>query len=153
MPEYKGYGEWLSFITTATGTIPTGTKKVLISDYSGYSYKAQAARTDNGVVYTSYFVISTDLTNKQGLAYYKRILDLWLYFKNQISGTVTIEVKRDSEPTWQDVGEVTLYGAEEILLKHLATDIRGKHFLFKISSTNDFKFLGVMIESLLEGDR
>ncbi|MCJ7790531.1 MAG: hypothetical protein MUP69_10240 [Candidatus Atribacteria bacterium] len=64
-----------------------------------------------------------------------------------------IEVKRDSEPAWQEVGEVTLTGIEEILIEHLAVDIRAKHFLLKFSATNRFKFLGVLTESLLEGDR
>lgn len=148
-----GYGEWLKFITAATGTIPTGTKKVICSDYSGYTYRTQASETDDGAEYVAYFVISTDLTNKKGLAYYKRILDLHLYFKNQISGTVTVEVKRDSEPAWQEVGDVTLTGIEEILVKHLATNIRAKHFLFKLSATNKFKFLGCLFESIKEGNR
>ena len=150
---FVSYGEWVKFITAASGDVPTGTRKVICSDYSGYTYQTQASETDDGETYTSYFVISTDLTNKQGLAYYRRILDLHLYFKNQISGTATIEVKRDSEPAWQDVGEVTLTGAEEILVKHLACDIRAKHFLFKLSATNRFKYLGQLHEFIVEGDR
>ena len=148
-----GYGEWLKFITAAVGTIPTGTKQVICSDYSGYTYRTQASETDDGHIYVAYFVISTDLTNKRGLAYYKRILDLHLYFKNEVSGTAIVEVKRDSEPAWQEVGEVTLTGIGEILIKHLAPKIRAKHFLLKISATNKFKFLGCLFESIKEGKR
>lgn len=143
--------EWVKFITAAVGVIPTGTRKVICSDYTGYTYRTQASETDDGEKYVAYFVISTDLTNKQGLAYYKCILDLHLYFKNEISGIVTVEVRRDSEPAWQEVGEVTLTGLEEILVKHLATDINAKHFLFKLSAENKFKFLGMLTESIKGG--
>ena len=148
-----GYGEWLKFITAAEGIIPTGTTKIVCADYSGYTYRTQASETDDGHIYIAYFVISTDLTNKRGLAYYKGILDLHLYFKNEISGVVMIEVKRDSEPAWQEVGEVALTGVGEILIKHLAPKIRAKHFLFKLSATNKFKFLGCLFEYIKEGDR
>ena len=150
---YVGYGEWLKFITAAEGEIPTGTKKVICSDYSGCTYRTQASEKDDGHIYVAYFVISTDLTNKKGLAYYKRILDLHLYFKSEVSGTAIVEVKRDSEPAWQEVGEVTLTGIGEILIKHLAPKIRAKHFLLKVSATNKFKFLGCLFESIKEGKR
>lgn len=161
--EYIGYGEgdeggadsdgWVKFITAAEGEIPTGTRKVICSDYSGFTYRTQASETDDGAEYVAYFVISTDLTNKQGLSYYKLVLDLHLYFKNETSGTVTVEVKRDSEPSWQEVGDVSLTGVEEILIKHLATKIRAKHYLFKLSATNKFKFLGCLYEFIREGKR
>jgi len=150
---YIGYGEWVKFTTAAVGVVPTGTKKIICSDYYGYTYLTQDSETDDGAEYTAYFVISTDLTNKQGLTYKKRILDLHLYFKNEASGTATVEVKRDSEPDWQEVGDVSLTGVEEILVKHLACDIMAKHFLFKISAVNKFKFLGMLIESVKGGDR
>ena len=150
---YIGYGEWLKFITAAEGVIPTGTRKIICACYSGYTYRTQASETDDGAEYVAYFVISTDLTNKKGLAYYKRILDLHLYFKNEISGTVKVVAKRDSEPAWQEVGEVSLTGIEEISIKHLATDVKAKHFLFKLSAANKFKFLGVLVEFTREGER
>lgn len=147
------HGEWVQFQTAAAGGIPTGTKINICSDYSGYTYQLQRSETDDGEAYTAYFVISTDLTNKQALAFYKRILDLHLYFRNEDSGTVTIEVKRDSEAEWQPVGSVSLEGDEDIIVKHLATDIRAKHFLFKISAANKFRFLGCLYEYIPEGMR
>jgi len=145
-----GYSEWIQFQTAAEGTIPTGTKINICSDYSGYTYKLMRSETDDGEEYTAYFVISTDLTNKRGLAYYKRILDLWLYFNKEDSGSANVYVKRDNEPDWQTVGTVTLTGTEDIVIKHLAPDIRGKHFLFKISASNHFEFLGALFEWPLE---
>lgn len=144
------YGEWLQFQTAALGIIPTGTQLFICSDYSGYTYQLMRAETDDGETYTGYFVVSTDLTEKKGLAFYKRILDLHLYFMSEDSGIATIEVKRDNEASWQSVGEISLVGTEDIIVKHLAPDIRAKVFLFKISATNMFRFLGVLFEYLPE---
>ena len=148
-----GYSAWLQFQTAASGTIPTGTRINICSDYSGYTHQLMRSETDDGLLYTAYFVISTDLSNKQALAFYKRILDLHLYFKSEASGTATIEVKRDNEASWQAVGSVSLTGTAEIIVKHLATRIYAKHFLFKISAANYFRFLGCLFEFLPGGMR
>jgi len=147
------YGDWVEFQTAAQGTIPTGTKIDICSDYSGYTYQSQRSETDDGSAYTAYFVISTDLTDKRGLAFYKRILDLHLYFNSESSGTATVEVKRDHEATWQSVGSVALTGTADIIVKHLAVRIYGKHFLFKISASNHFEFLGCLFQFLRRGMR
>ena len=144
------YGDWVEFQTAAAGTIPTGTNLFICADLSGYSYQLMKSETDDGEEYTAYFVISTDLTNKQGLSFYKRILDLHLYFRSEDSGTATIYVKRDNEAEWQEVGSVSLTGTEDIIVKHLAPDIRAKVFLFKITAANFFRFLGCLFESLPE---
>ena len=147
------YGAWVQFQTAAVGTIPTGTKLDICSDYSGYTYQLQRSETDDGSAYTAYFVISTDLSNKSALAFYKRILDLHLYFNSVASGTATVEVKRDNEAVWQAVGSVALTGTADIIIKHLATRIYGKHFLFKISAANKFEFLGCLFQFVPGGMR
>lgn len=151
--EGTGYSEWLQFQTAAAGIIPTGTLINICSDYSGYTYKLMRSETDDGETYTAYFVISTDLANKQGLAYYKRILDMDLYFNNEDSGTATISVKRDNETSWVSLGSVSLAGDDDIIIKHLAVDVRAKHFLFKISASNHFEFLGVLFQFIPIGMR
>jgi len=148
-----GYSEWILFQTAASGIIPTGTNLFICGDYSGYTYQLMRAETDDGETYIGYFVLTTDLANKSGLSYYKRILDIDLYLKSESAGTIEIYVKRDSEASWVSLGSVSLIGAEEIIIKHLAVDIRAKHFLFKISATNAFRFLGVLFEYLPEDMR
>jgi hypothetical protein len=148
-----GYSEWLEFQTAAAGIIPTGTLINICSDYSGYTYKLMRSETDDGEAYTAYFVISTDLANKQGLSFYKRILDMDLYFNNEDSGTATISVKRDNETSWVSLGSVSLAGDDDIIIKHLAVDVRAKHFLFKISASNHFEFLGVLFQFIPIGMR
>ena len=147
------YGAWVEFQTAASGTIPTGTKINICSDYSGYTYKLQRSETDDGEAYTAYFVISIDLSNKQALAFYKRILDLHLYFKSEDSGTTEVYVKRDNEADWQEVGSVDLTGTAEIIVCDLHPRIYAKHFLFKVSAANAFRFLGCLFEFLPGGMR
>ena len=144
------YGAWIEFQTAASGIIPTGTNLFICADLSGYSYQLMRSETDDGEEYTAYFVVSTDLTNKSGLSFYKRILDLHLYFRSEDSGTATIYVKRDNEAEWQEVGSVSLTGTEDVIVKHLAPDIRAKVFLFKITAANFFRFLGCLFEYLSE---
>lgn len=152
-PQDTVYSEWLQFQTAASGVIPAGTLIVICSDYTGYTYKAQKAETDDGEAYIAYFVFSTDLSNKKALAYYKRILDLYLYFNSEDSGTAEVYVKRDSEASWYYVGSVSLAGTADIIVKHLATRLHAKHFLFKIQAANAFDFLGCLFEFLPGGMR
>lgn len=152
-PQGTSYSAWYEFQTAAVGTIPTGTKIDICSDYSAFTYKLQKAETDDGETYIAYFVFSTDLSNKKALAYYKRILDLYLYFNSEDSGTAEVYVKRDSEASWYYVGSVSLTGTADIIVKHLATRLHAKHFLFKIQAANAFDFLGCLFEFLPGGMR
>lgn len=157
-----GYGEWIKFQTSATGVIPTGTKLSICSDYSGYTYKLNSAFTDDGNGYESYFVLSTDLAQKQGLHIYKRLEDIFSYFAKKESGTAKIYVKRDNEAEWQYAGEISMVGDEDIIVKHLPSenvdsvgdvDFLAKHFLIKFVFENDFEFIGLISEAIPEGVR
>lgn len=149
------YSTWTSFQTSASGTIPTGTLINICSDYSAFTYKLQRSESDDGEFYVGYFVINTDLAEKQGLDIYKRILDLHLYFRCEAFGTAEIHVKRDSEKDWQYLGSVSLADVTEptIIVKHLAVDVRAKDYDFKVSFGNACRFLGVVYEFIPEGDR
>lgn len=120
------------------------------ADTLGYTKKLHDSEEGSNA---SYFVLSTDLTDKKGLSFYKRLLDMNLYVRKESSGTLTIEVKRDNETTWQTVGTIDLTGDEDILIQHLAPDLRGKTFLIKISSTDHYRFLGMLFKFLLVGER
>ena len=160
--EYKGYGEWLSFITAAPGGKPSGYKNDICSDYNGYTYILNRSLTDDGASYESYFVLSTDLSGKQTLHTNKRLLDIFSYFANKGTGTAKVYVKRDTEPAWQYAGEITLTGEQEIIIKHLPSenqdaegdvDYMAKTFLIKWVFENDFEFIGTILESVAIGDR
>ncbi|MBE3086320.1 MAG: hypothetical protein IMZ64_08915 [Bacteroidetes bacterium] len=156
------YGVWVKFQTAAAGTTPTGTNISICSDYSGMTYILNASLTDDGNAYESYFVISTDLADKQGLHFKKRLEDLYSYFEKKDSGTCKIYVKRDNEITWQYAGEISMTGDEDIIIKHLPSenqdssgdvDFLAKHFLIKFTFSNDFEFIGLVTESILIGVR
>jgi len=120
------------------------------ADTSGYTKKLHSVETGSNA---SYFVLSTDLTDKKGLSYDKRLLDLFLYVRKESSGTLTIEIKRNNETTWQSVGTIDLTGDEDILIQHLAPDLRAKTFLIKVSSSDHYRFLGLLFKFLITGER
>jgi len=154
---FYGYGEWVQFQTSASGTIPTGTKVSICSDNSGYTYKLNSSLLDDGKTYKSYFVLSTDLGQKQKLHINKRLQDLYSYFMKKDSGTAKIYVKCDSEAEWQYAGEISMTGDEDIIVKHLPSenvdgsgdvDFFAKHFQIKFVFENDFEFIGLITEAI-----
>lgn len=147
------YSGWIQFQTAASGTIPTGTKLSICSDYSGYTYKLNSAFTDDGNTYESFFVLSTDLAGGQGLHFNKRLLDIFSYFTKQESGTAKIYIKQDNETEWQYAGEISLTGDEDIVIPHLPVDFLAKHYLVKFLFENNFEFIGLITESIPIGGR
>ena len=125
----------------------------LCSDADGNTYAAHNADQDDTSAITSYFVLSTDLTDKQSLRYYKRMLGLHFYYDNAVSGTATIYIKRDNEVSWQNAGTVNMFGDEDIVISYLDPDYRAKSFLIKIESTNPYRFLGMEIDYIVVGER
>ncbi len=125
----------------------------LCSDNAGCSYEAHGAYTDDGDAYTSYFVLTTDFANKSALAYFKRLLRIYLYFRREPLSSVFVYVKRDNELKWQDLGSVNLAGDYDIIRKELVCDVRSKHFLFKIGSSDRFSFVGAEFDFIQQGER
>jgi len=156
------YGAWVKFQTAASGVIPTGTLMNICGCYSGYVYETFSSLTDDGETYESYFILSTDLMEKQGLHYKKRLLDLYSYFINKASGTCKIYIKCDNEAEWQYAGQISMVGDEDIIVKHLPSenqdstgdvDFLAKHYLIKFQFFNDFEFIGLITESVMVGIR
>lgn len=156
------YGAWVKFQTAASGVVPAGTKINICSCYSGYTYELNKSLTDDGETYESYFVLSTDLAQKQGLHIYKRLEDIFSYFTKKESGTAKIYIKRDSEAEWQYCGEISMAGDEDIIVKHLPSDnedssgdvdFLAKTYLIKFVFSNDFEFIGLVTEAIYEGAR
>jgi len=156
------YGAWVKFQTPASSTVPTGTKINICGCYSGYTYELNKSLTDDGEAYESYFILSTDLMEKQGLHVNKRLEDLFSYFEKKESGTCKIYIKRDNEAEWQYCGEISMTGDADIIVKHLPSenqdssgdvDFLAKHFLIKFVFWNDFDFIGVITEAIQEGVR
>jgi len=128
----------------------------LCSDSVGNTYEVHGAYTDDGQAYESFFVVSTDMTGKQTLNFYKRMLQMYLYFNSNGSGsteTANISIKRDTEANFQSLGSVTLDGTEKIVRKRLAVDMRARNFELKIGALNKYNFVGVEFEYIPAGAR
>ncbi|MBA7532637.1 hypothetical protein ES705_24863 [subsurface metagenome] len=150
------YGEWLKFTTAAPGSPgdrPSGYKNDVCSDNSGYTYILNRSLTDDGESYESYFVLSTDLSGKKTLHTNKRLLDIFSYFANEGKGTAKVSLRRDNEPTWQEAGEISLAGEEEIIIQHLPVDFLAKTYLIKFVFWNNFEFIGMITEAIPIGDK
>lgn len=125
----------------------------ICSDDNGYTYALHGGYFDDGQEYESSFEITTDLTDKKTLPLFKRILHMYVYVQKESTGTLTLSVKRDNENSFQSVGSINLTGEETILRQHVPCNIRGRHFLFKVSGTSEFRFIGVEMEFVTAGYR
>lgn len=135
----------------------------LASDYSGYTYDLHSAEKDNGSDYTGYAVLSTDLAIAEAvkrygksLTQYKRLAKAVLFTYRETGGQLAFEVKRDNEPNWQNAGTVPLADETEqadIVRNEIDPDMRARHFLLKISAASPFRFVGLMLGFIADGER
>lgn len=127
----------------------------ICSDADGYMYSSHTSYKDIGEDYTSFFTLTTDMANKQALAYQKRILQMYFYFDitESLNTIVNIYSKRDTELDWRTVGSIILSGTQKIVRKRLACDIRAGTFQFKVSATDPFRFIGVEFDYNYAGER
>lgn len=129
----------------------------LASDYNGYSYAMHAAQLDNGSAYTGYAVIATSLTSGKSDSRYNKIHQMQLIVYNEGAGTLTVEIKRDSEASWQTAGSISLNDSSKAVDKiirlefTLNTPLRAQDFLIKISGANMFRIVGLLIGHLEDG--
>ena len=131
----------------------------LASDYTGFVYNAHGSYSDKGETVTAYFVLATDLADLQAMRWFKRLLAMYLVIQKSGSEALTVEVKRDNEPYWQDAGTVTVASqANDILTERVSKeggiDFRAKRFQIKVSSTSSlFRFIGIEFNYLISGER
>jgi len=133
----------------------------LCSDYSGYTYTMNSSPFDDGVVYEGSFVLSLDLLavaiEKRfgvSLMTYKRIQWLQLWFKSEKAGEISAAIKADGSPNWQVVGSGSLVSNDnkDTVTIEMFPDVRARHHKLKISGANPFRFLGVIIGFLPDGE-
>jgi len=148
---YATWEEWLWDKWDTTDHI-AGYRLMLGSGYSdGKVWRVDNAGTDDGSAFTGYFLLSTDLANRQALNMYKRLLKMHLYFKRAIGGTVDVYVKRDNG-SWETVAtSQSLSSNQDITVIELPCDYRAKHFKIKVSAANHFEFIGVIFDFVFHG--
>lgn len=139
----------------------------LVGDYSGYTYCMHSAESDNGLEYTGYFVLSTDMLIQQAIKRYgnalgqfKKLSKIKLFLGRQPPSNFNVEVKRDNEQNWQTIGNVDMSDTEnkdivegEIDCDSCGLTLRAKHYLVRCSAVSKFSFLGIMFGFLPAGAR
>ncbi|MGE4358056.1 MAG: hypothetical protein AB7E08_05870, partial [Candidatus Omnitrophota bacterium] len=78
---------------------------------------------------------------------------LRIFAEKKATGKLKVAIKRDTEPNWQEAGEVDLSGEGDIVIRDLPVDYTARHFFIKIYSEDDFSFLGVVLDYYTIGDR
>lgn len=119
----------------------------LASDYLGNTFDLHRSDNDDGSDFTGKLIISTTLTVVKSLNIYKRVnngCDLILNRKS--TGSVLLYVKRDTEKSWQLLGEASLVDDDEpkTVIVHVPFDIRFKSAEFKSESASQMELLGMI---------
>ena len=145
------YDTWDS-IPSNIGWNSSAQSKNVVLDICGspdtYVYRTNGSYTDDGDLYTSYFVLTTDLANKQGLQYKKRISQVYVYFDNiGVNGQeIVLETKRQQETNWRTIAKFELNDSgtnNDIFRSRQPIDIFGSNFMFRVSSQYNFSFIGM----------
>lgn len=156
---FDTYDDWgAAWLIYDTDVNVVGFGLDIAGDYSGYTYSLFRADKDAGLTLTASMIFGTTLDPKRAtLNRFKRINNgIDFYFNREASGNITIEVKRDHEATWQNVGTISLADEDlpELVVAHLPCDIRAKFFEFHLSSDDYFEFIGMSFSDIeLEGTR
>ncbi|HDP36656.1 MAG TPA: hypothetical protein ENN27_02115 [Candidatus Atribacteria bacterium] len=125
----------------------------LAGGYDGKIYRLNADVRDVGEDYESYFTLTTDLKNLKLLPFFKRLLNIRVFAEKEATGTLKFRIKRDTEATWQEAGEVDLSGDSDIVIRDLPVDFLARNFLIEPYSINNFNFLGCVLDYSVIGDR
>lgn len=133
----------------------TGFQLDICSDYSGYTYDYHSAELDNQAAFTSSLVLSTDLSEKGALGWFKRCWSMRFFFTRKSTGTCTIYFKEDEESSWENLGSVDLTNDDSpgiVIVDMGDIDLRFRTGLLKIEASNAFEFLGVLFNYEYDGE-
>ena len=153
---YNGWGADFGGIYDSQKRI-VGFPLDIASDYLGNTFDLHRSSDDDGNDFTGKLIISTTLTVQKSLNVFKRVnngVDVILNRKS--SGSVLLYVKRDTEASWQLLGEASLVDSDgpETVIVHIAFDIRAKSFEFKHESTAQMELLGLIFREFeFDGSR
>jgi hypothetical protein len=133
-------------------------------DANGFAYQVHGDYKDDGVAYDSSFVITTDFADKQSLPFRKRASQMWVYVRNEGSGTLTIESKRDNGQAWESEsgvsgGTVNLFGPDDegntntILRQRLPIDLDAFRYEFRATGATKYSVIGFEFDYDIVGER
>ena len=118
----------------------------LASDYLGNTFDLHRGDKDDGSDFTGTLIISTTLTVRKSPRLFKRVNHgADLVFNRKSTGGANLYVKRDTEKSWQSLGEASFVDTDlpETVTVHIPFDKRAKTFQFKIESSDSMESLGM----------
>jgi hypothetical protein len=145
---YATYADWgAAWLIYDTPRNIVGFPLDIASDYLGNTFDLHTTINDDITTFTGIVIFSTTLSSPKSLNLYKRINNgADFIFNRKSAGSAAIYVKRDTEKSWQSLGTVSFTDSNEpeTVIVHLPFDMRAKSFLFKIESTDDMEFIGII---------
>ena len=130
---------------------------ILAGGYDGYTWRLNFSDVDGSTAYNSYFRFVTDLMNKGGLHYRKRVLELQIFVEYRSGEDLTVKVSREGGGLSNcGLGSIDLddHGnSGQIIRVVLPCDDSGNWFEYEFSSTKFYKFLGVIFGYDVIGER
>jgi hypothetical protein len=145
----------IGWATIDTTEAIAGFQLDLCSDYEGYTYDYHTSELDDQAEFTASLVLSTDLSDKGSLGWFKRCWSMRFFFKRQSTGTVDIYFKEDEAASWESLGEVDLTDEDLpgiVIVDFGDIDLRFRTGLLKLETTNAFGFLGVIFNYDYDGE-
>ena len=128
----------------------------LVANCNSSVYASHESSLDITSSFEGYFVLTTDLAQKQALPIFKRLLDSEWYFTAGVGSTyVTISIKDSNQSVFTEVGtlDISNPNGNEIVIVPLSLDIRSKSFDIKVSGTNPYQFIGCVLSFEPAGSR
>ena len=114
------------------------------------SYVIDGSIKDNTEKLDGHLILATNLGGNLGK--YKRIGNITTYFKPDIASAVDIAVSCDDGP-FRPVGSLVLGGSGEYDIESIPVDLRGRQFRIKVSGSDYWRFVGMLFDFTLDGDR
>jgi hypothetical protein len=117
------------------------------------SFIPDSGGTDAGADFSGSFDVVTDLSPKGSPDLFKRVLSVRLYLRNEHGGTVSVAAQAD-ERDWYDVGAADLDAGldSDLVIVDLPCDVRARHFRFRVTASNAFRFLGMILQFVPDGE-
>lgn len=155
------YTSWDDIPTNVSWDSSSGGKDYIVDicgSESGEVFRTNGAMLDDGELYDSSFVISTDMTNKQGLPYKKRAKQLYLYYDNVGTNDqeILVEAKRNSENIWRAIAKFYLNDLatdNDIFRVRQPIDLFANNFLFRVTTQYNYSFIGMEFDYEVIGVR
>jgi hypothetical protein len=155
---YATYTEWgAAWLVYDTRLNRVGWPIEVGCDYDGKAQEMIIGVNDDSATHTGTIILSTTCTQEKTPFLYKRIsAGADLYFNTKDTGSATLYKKEEQENSWTSLGTASFVDADEpeIVRIHIPFHARARDFNFKIESSDEMEFLGMILREVdVESDR